>query len=101
MLMFGEGIVASIIDISVWNFSVERAHLFDQRAMTEHLTSTVRHVGVSLWPFLGIMFVASVVGQVATGGFLLSGKALLPKLSRWFSRSGFSPGPSSPWPRSH
>ncbi len=82
ILIFGPDIVKSVVDISVWNFALEREHVFDQEMMTAHLGSTVKHVALSLGPFLGIMFVASVVGQVATGGFLLSGKALMPKLSR-------------------
>ncbi len=82
MLLFGADIVASIVDISVWNMSVEREQLFDPETMAAHIGSSFSHVAGSLGPFLFIMFIASVAGQVATGGFILSGKAFMPKLSR-------------------
>ncbi len=82
LLFFGGSVVDAVVDVARWNLIVPREHIFDDLSVVNHLGSSVSHVASSLLPFLAVMFVAAVAGEVVLGGFNLSGKALLPKLSK-------------------
>ena len=60
----------------------ERASAFDASRMMAHAGSTIVYALQALVPLLAAMMVAALVAPMLLGGWLLSGKSLLPKLSK-------------------
>ncbi len=82
LLMFGESLAAAFDRAFTFNFTLDRAHLFDTRFMIIHLGATVQDMALAMVPFFIVVLIASIVGPVALGGFIFAGKAMAPKLSR-------------------
>ncbi len=86
---FGRTIFDGAKNIITYNFSIERAHLFDEKQMLIHFTASVVEAIVSITPIMIALVVAAIFGPLALGGWMMSGKSLLPKLSRISPIAGF------------
>ncbi|WP_426417579.1 flagellar biosynthesis protein FlhB [Aestuariirhabdus sp. LZHN29] len=65
-----------------FNFTLERKSMFDTSLMIQHLGVSLVEATTSLVPFFIAMMLVSLLSPLALGGWLLSGKAVMPKLSR-------------------
>lgn len=88
LYVFAEFMTSRILHITRYNFILPRDAAFDPQAMLAHLASSFYHGIVSLLPLFGVLLVASIVGPVALGGWLLSSKAMAPKFSRMNPMAG-------------
>jgi flagellar biosynthetic protein FlhB len=86
---FGGTIYNGAKNIVTYNFSLERAHLFDEKQMLIHLSASVVEAILSVAPIMIILVVTAIFGPLALGGWMMSGKSLLPKLSRISPLAGF------------
>ncbi|MDO3382580.1 flagellar biosynthesis protein FlhB [Gilvimarinus algae] len=82
LYVFGQLISLSMQNLTINNFTLARAEVFDTNAMYAHLGSSFYEGLMSLVPLLFMLLVASIVGPIALGGWLLSAKAMAPKFSR-------------------
>ncbi len=82
LYIFAEFMTGKLIAISRHNFSLDRAAVFDTEAMIAHLASSFYDGIMSMMPLFGMLLFAAVVGPIALGGWLLSAKAMAPKLNR-------------------
>jgi flagellar biosynthetic protein FlhB len=82
LIFFGPAMVDLLLDLMAYNFSLERDALYATDSMGLHLLESV-NIGLKiLAPLFFVLFVASIVGPILLGGWLFSGKALAPKVSR-------------------
>lgn len=88
LYVFAEFMTSRILHITRYNFILPRDAAFDPQAMLAHLASSFYHGIVSLLPLFGVLLVASIVGPIALGGWLLSSKAMAPKFSRMNPMAG-------------
>jgi len=82
LAMFGQFISTRLADILRFNFSFEREVIYDSNLMITHLAASFYDGLIALAPLFGILLVASIVGPIALGGWLMSAKAMAPKMSR-------------------
>ena len=82
LLMLGGMIGGTLKRIMAHNFGLERGDIFDTSAMLEHLGESASSIAFALAPLLGILAVAAFLGPLMVGGWLLSGKAVSPQISR-------------------
>ena len=85
----GNFIYSSAKTVFTYNFTLERADLFDTKKMVIHLGASAWEGIISVTPLMIMLTVAAVLGPLALGGWMFSGKALLPKLNRISPISGF------------
>lgn len=86
--VFGGFIATGAKNIFDYNFTLERADLFDDRKMVIHLSASVLEAILTISPVMIILLIAAILGPLALGGWMFSGKALLPKLNRISPLSG-------------
>ena len=79
---FGGYISQTLLDVLRFNFSFERESAFDVNKMFGHLGHSFHDALFSLIPLFSVLAVAAILGPIALGGFLFSGKSLAPKLNR-------------------
>ena len=89
LMMFGGYIAEKLIGILKFNFSIEREVIFDPNLMFDNLGESFYQALLALLPFFAAVLFAAVAGPVALGGWLMSGKALAPKLDRISPIAGF------------
>ncbi len=82
LTFFGAGLAQSMADVARNAFELERAEMFDDHLLAGHLSAALGDSLVGLAPFFVVLLVASLLGPIALGGWLLSPKALVPKFSR-------------------
>jgi len=82
LMVFGGFMANKMADILKYNFSLERATLFDNNLMFAHLGASFYEALLALIPFFIAVVIAAVAGPIALGGWLVSGKALAPKWDR-------------------
>lgn len=82
LLIYGGDFGEALTSLMRFNFSMPRDVAFDDTLMLRHLGNTTRFIMEALLPFFVLLAVAGIVGPVALGGFIISGKALAPKFSR-------------------
>lgn len=85
---FGQSIAGSLMGLAKNNFSLSRTEVFDPAAMLAHLVSSFGAGLFALIPLFIVLLIASVVGPIALGGWLLSAKAMAPKFSRMNPAAG-------------
>lgn len=88
LYIFGSLIGEKLSNITRYNFVLERETVFDDQAMIAHLAYSFFEGLMSLMPLFGILLVASIVGPIALGGWLLSAKSMAPKMSRMNPAAG-------------
>ena len=82
LISFGSGLSEAMQNIMRYNFSVDRTAAFDDQMMVAHLAATAFAAIQALGPFMLILACAAFVGNILLGGWMLSGKALMPKFNR-------------------
>lgn len=82
LLYFADFMGKKFVAMTRANFVISREAIFDPNAMIGHFASAMYLGLVSMVPFMALMLAASIIGPVALGGWLWSGDALMPKLSR-------------------
>jgi len=82
LLMYGSQLGNTIKNIMHKSFSLPREALFDTNQMGLYLMNAAMEAAGVLMPFLIALFIASIAGSIALGGWLLSAKAMAPKFSR-------------------
>jgi len=87
--IFGGIIFNGAKHIFTSNFAIEREQLFDDKQLTIHLAAAAYEAIISVSPVMFALILAAILGPLALGGWMFSGKALLPKLNRISPISGF------------
>lgn len=87
--IFGGFIYSGAENIFRFNFALERSHLFDEKEMVIHLSASALEAILVISPVMIALIIAAILGPLALGGWMFSGKSLLPKLSRISPLAGF------------
>lgn len=82
LLIFGAGIGDTMSAIMRDSFSIPREVLYDPHQMGLYLAHAALLATKALGPLMILLFIASIAGSIALGGWLMSGKAVAPKFSR-------------------
>jgi flagellar biosynthetic protein FlhB len=82
LLLSGEQLGKAMTDIMRSAFSLPREALFDEKQMGLYLANSAIIAVEALAPLMIFLFIASIAGSIALGGWLLSAKAVAPKFSR-------------------
>jgi flagellar biosynthesis protein FlhB len=88
LLYYSDFMGGKFVEMTRANFVISREAIFDPNAMIGHFASAMYMGLVSMVPFMALMLAASIIGPVALGGWLWSGDALMPKLSRMDPMAG-------------
>lgn len=86
--IFGRFIFSGAQNIFTFNFTLERSHMFDTKEMVIHLSASVLEAILVISPVMIALLIAAILGPLALGGWMFSGKSLLPKGSRISPLSG-------------
>ncbi len=87
--MFGGVLFNAAQKIFDFNFDLQRGHIFDTSQMITHLSASMLHAIVAISPVMILLILAAIFGPMALGGWMFSGKSLLPKLDRISPIAGF------------
>lgn len=87
--IFGGFIFNGAKHIFDFNFKIEREHMFDEKQMLIHLSASALEAIIAISPVMIALIIAAIVGPLALGGWMFSGKSLLPKLNRISPLAGF------------
>lgn len=87
--IFGGFIYDGAQNIFMFNFTIEREQLFDDKQLTIHLTASMLEAILTISPIMVALIISAILGPLALGGWMFSGKSLLPKLNRISPISGF------------
>jgi flagellar biosynthesis protein FlhB len=68
--------------VSMANFQIDRADLFDTGAMQRHLSDAIYQAARVLLPFFTVMIVVAIASSVALSGVVFSGEALAFQFSK-------------------
>jgi len=82
LLIFGASIANGIGTIFKYSFALSRDEIFDDNQPFIHLGNVVFEAMWSLFPFMVVMVLVSVLGPLGLGGWNFSVKALQPKFSK-------------------
>ncbi len=82
LFVFGGQMAAAMQAILEQCFSLDREVIFDEPMMLKQLGVAMGQALLSLMPFFAVVAFAAIVGPMALGGFLFSGKSLAPKWNR-------------------
>lgn len=82
LYIFGQGMVDVLMKIMSYTFSIEREAIFDTNYMAIKLARAFGEAVFSMFPLFAVLLVASILGPIALGGWLLSAKSMAPKASR-------------------
>ncbi|MCB1645964.1 MAG: flagellar biosynthesis protein FlhB, partial [Pseudomonadales bacterium] len=82
LFVFGNVFYEAGRDLFAFNFSIERVDGFDETRMLAHIAKSARIGMFVLLPFFAVMLIASLIGPLSLGGWLLSTKVIAPKFSR-------------------
>lgn len=80
--IFGSMMISVLAGVMVRSFDLERETIFDTTRLSVFLTEGMFRGIISLLPLFGVLLVASILGPIALGGWLISAKAMQPKMSR-------------------
>ncbi len=82
LYIFAGFMADKIIGITRASFVIPRETIFDTNAMIGLLVAAIYDGLFSIAPLMAVLLIASIAGPIALGGFIFSGKAMEPKLSR-------------------
>ena len=88
LLAFGPWMAEHVTAIAKLGFSFDRDAAFDTAQMFRHLGASAWEATIALTPWLIIVLLAAFFGPIGVGGWLLSGKAIMPKFDRLNPLSG-------------
>lgn len=80
--VFGGHIVKKMMGVMQHNLALDREDIFDTQSMVAQLGYSFSEALWSLIPLFFGLVLAAVLGPIALGGWMASGKAIMPKLSR-------------------
>jgi len=80
--MFSGFMGGKIVGITRESFTLSRADIFDPNSMIAHLVRAIYQGFLSMAPLMGLLLLASIVGPIALGGWIMSAKAMQPNFSR-------------------
>ena len=80
--VFGGVMVNILVGIMSRSFNLERETIFDESRMAVFLGEGMAQGVLSMLPLFAVLLVASIAGPIALGGWLLSAKAMQPKMNR-------------------
>ena len=82
LLIFGGMISAGLERMFSFNMRLSRADIFDEGQMMTHLYASLIDSAYMLLPLFLLLLLASIIGPIALGGWVMSSQALLPKWDR-------------------
>lgn len=82
LYLFSGMIIEALAGVLRFNFTLERETIFDPELMFKQLGYSFYEALFGLLPFFAMVVFAACVAPIALGGWLFSGKALMPKLNR-------------------
>lgn len=82
LLAFGGSISAGLSNMMGANFRFSREDIFDPQVMLIHLGQSMAESMIALIPFFIVVGLAAIIGPIALGGWVMSGKSLAPKGER-------------------
>jgi flagellar biosynthetic protein FlhB len=88
VLVYGGQIGQSLLDMMRAGFSFSRETLLDEGSMVILLMATSLEALKSLAPLLVVLLIASIIGPIALGGWMMSGEAMQPNFGRMNPLSG-------------
>ena len=86
--LFGGILANSLVDIAKLNFAIPREAMFDVEYMFANLGHSFYDVFLALIPIFTVLLISAIVGPIALGGWLFSGKSMMPKFSRMSPAAG-------------
>lgn len=89
LLLFGGMMVRTGMRMIEFSFVLERDAIFDSKTIFIHLEQAASEAMMTLTPFFLLVLLGAFIGPVSLGGWLVSSKALAPKLSRISPLEGF------------
>jgi len=88
LLVFGSFMVDKMVRITRFNFNLSREVIFESQAMVDQVGASLFHGILLMLPLFGVLLVASIVGPISLGGWMISAKSMAPKASRMNPLSG-------------
>jgi len=88
LLVFGSFMVDKMVRITRFNFNLSREVIFEPQAMVDQVGASLFHGILLMLPLFGVLLVASIVGPISLGGWMISAKSMAPKASRMNPLSG-------------
>lgn len=88
MMALAPPLADRIMAIIIFNFTLDRATIFDTSQMLIHLGASIRDVGLVLILFMGGLMMIAIISYISVGGWNFSGEALAPKFNRMNPLSG-------------
>lgn len=88
LLLFSDWIVEHVLELTRFNFTLEREAVFDISQISIHLLASVEKAGYAIMPWMLIVLVGAFVGPLGVGGWNFASKAFMPKLSKLNPLSG-------------
>ncbi|MDN3639871.1 flagellar biosynthesis protein FlhB [Simiduia curdlanivorans] len=82
LLASGEFLTKKLVKVFNHNMVLERSAIFDTSQMLTHIGVAMFDAILGLAPLFLALAVAAFIGPIALGGWLVSAKALMPKLNR-------------------
>ncbi|HEY4541071.1 MAG TPA: EscU/YscU/HrcU family type III secretion system export apparatus switch protein, partial [Noviherbaspirillum sp.] len=80
--MSGESLVRRMNNMLTNGLSFEREHAFDLNLLLQHMVKGLVDVAIGLAPIAGILILVALASPLLIGGWLFSGKALMPQFGR-------------------
>lgn len=87
--LLGDLLFSGAQNIFQYNFAIEREQIFDEKQMLKHLGASAYEAILTMTPTMMLILLAAALAPLALGGWMFSGKALLPKANRISPISGF------------
>ena len=88
LMVFGGFMVDKMVRITRFNFNLSRELIFEPQAMVDQVGTSLYHGILLMLPLFGVLFIASIVGPISLGGWMVSAKSMAPKASRMNPLSG-------------
>ncbi|MEL7310369.1 MAG: flagellar biosynthesis protein FlhB [Pseudomonadota bacterium] len=82
IVLFGSTLGTKLVSVFAGGFQIERARMFDTRAMAVSLAEQALAALLTIAPMLLALVIAAIAGSVALGGVSFSFSAMAPKLER-------------------
>jgi flagellar biosynthetic protein FlhB len=86
--LFGGILANSLVDVAKLNFTIPREAMFDVEYMFANLGHSFYDVFLALIPIFTVLLISAIIGPIALGGWLFSGKSMMPKFSRMSPAAG-------------
>lgn len=82
LIFFGQQAASGLAAMMHHNFEISRQEIYATGSMMANLNGSIFDGLMALMPVFATLLIAAVVGPIALGGWVMSGKALAPKWSR-------------------